>query len=301
MHHLVRTALTLALLLTAPLMAADAVLRVEATTVTGAALNYTWLVRSVPPGAVAPTGLAASASTSPTTTVSFAGDALPGTYVFEVEVRDGVAPVASSTTNIQVTRSQTISFPSGPTSFVLGTTPWADVDPGAGTSAVGLGVSYRVVAGTAATVVGNRLRPISTGSVTVEADVETHVPLRYRSNPRQRTYTFTAPTLTTQRIDLPIRSVTKFKGTGALTFTVQASATSGLPVRFTSRNDDIAQVTQDGVVTVLRDGVAVIAISQEGNAVYGPAAGEEFVLTVRLAVIEITAPLRALPAILDLP
>ena len=48
-------------------------------------------------------------------------------------------------------------------------------------------------------------------------------------------------------------------------FSLDANATSGLPVSFTSQTPSIATVDANGTVTILSQGVATIRASQDGN------------------------------------
>lgn len=291
----------LGIVLVLPLAGADVNLSVTASGNSGSSLTYVWSVLSTPPGAATPTGLPAAATVSANATVTFANTAMPGAYVFKVQVQDGTAPVVMSTTSINVTRGQIVTFPSGPTSFVYRPGSSVDVDPGATTSAPDLGVVYRVVRGDAATIVGNRLRPRGTGVVTVEADVEPQVPVRYRSQPRQRDYTFTAEALTAQTIEVPSRALSKIKGGAALTFSLDARATSGLGLQCSSSDTAIATVTPEGLVTVLSAGRVVITLRQPGDTRYAAADPVPVTIDITAASIAITTPLSASPAVLDLP
>jgi fibronectin type 3 domain-containing protein len=57
---------------------------------------------------------------------------------------------------------------------------------------------------------------------------------------------------------------------GDLDFAVEATASSGLPVTFTSSDTTVA-VVQDGTVRILSGGTTIITASQEGNEIYGAA------------------------------
>lgn len=53
--------------------------------------------------------------------------------------------------------------------------------------------------------------------------------------------------------------------------TLSATASSGLPVTYTSETPEVCTVTSEGEVTFLKAGTATIKVSQEGNAAYLPA------------------------------
>jgi hypothetical protein len=178
------------LLLALPVRASDVVLSVDATGPSGRTLTYAWSRLAMPLGSVAPSGLPTSPTTVNHASVSFAANALPGMYVFQVQVRDGISPVATSTTSVHLTRGQTITFPASGTNLVYAE-DMADIDPGATSSVPGLPITYRCLSGPAS-IAGNRLHVTGVGTIVLEADVATQSPVLYRSNPKQRSYVVTA-------------------------------------------------------------------------------------------------------------
>ncbi|WP_299249089.1 T9SS type A sorting domain-containing protein, partial [uncultured Cytophaga sp.] len=70
------------------------------------------------------------------------------------------------------------------------------------------------------------------------------------------------------------------KVVGDASFTVTATASSGLAVTFTSSNPAVATVTAAGVVTILSAGTTNIVANQAGNATFNAAAPVTQVLTV---------------------
>ena len=71
-------------------------------------------------------------------------------------------------------------------------------------------------------------------------------------------------------------------------FTLSATASSGLPVTFTGLHTNIATVESNGTVTILGQGDATIRASQDGNGSYNPAPYVEKILTVTKATQTIT-------------
>ena len=298
--HLVHRCALLALLV-AWSWSADVTLTVAATTNAGGPVTYAWSVVAMPAGATAPT-LTSTSPSSTTARATFAATALPGTYLVQVQVTDGTSPAATSQTAIQVTRSQAITFGNAQTSFTYDPAQVVDVDPQASTTAPGLGVVYRVVGTSAvATIVGNRIRPQGTGTVEIEADVEAHTPVRYRSALVRRTYTFAAPARAAQTIQVRATTLTAVKGTRSVTLALGATSSSGLPLVYGVSDPQVATVASDGTITVLRVGTATITIDQPGDARTAPAPQVTVRLTVSAAAITIGQALSATPATLDLP
>jgi hypothetical protein len=65
------------------------------------------------------------------------------------------------------------------------------------------------------------------------------------------------------------------KQPGGANFNVTATASSGLPVTFTSVDTSTATVTSTGTVTIVAAGTATIRVTQAGNDTYAPAAQVE--------------------------
>ena len=71
-------------------------------------------------------------------------------------------------------------------------------------------------------------------------------------------------------------------------FSLDANATSGLTVSFTSLHTNIATVDENGTVTIVGTGVATIRATQDGDDSYNPAPSVEKTLTVTKAPQTIT-------------
>lgn len=130
-------------------------------------------------------------------------------------------------------------------------------------SSSGLPVKYTSSNAGVATIVNNRVRITGTGTCTITA-----------SEPGDDYYLPAASKMqilivekANQTIEFPSIANVNF---GSPEFSLNASATSGLPVSFTSSNADIASIT-NGVVKVLRTGTVLIVASQNGNENYYPA------------------------------
>ena len=63
-------------------------------------------------------------------------------------------------------------------------------------------------------------------------------------------------------------------------FDLNANASSGLPVSFTSLHPGVATVESNGTVTIVGAGVATMRATQDGNGSYNPAPSVEKTLTV---------------------
>lgn len=73
------------------------------------------------------------------------------------------------------------------------------------------------------------------------------------------------------------------------TLSLQATASSGLDVRYTSQTPEVCSVSSTGVVTPLQAGTCVIAAKQPGNPDYAPAAVVQVTLTVAVDPIQTIA------------
>jgi hypothetical protein len=284
----------------APLSAADVTLTVGGLSGTGTR-SYAWSVVARPFGAELPT-LPATTTTG-TTTITFVSNAVPGTYIIQAAIRTGTAAPVLAQTHLQVTRRQTTTFPTGNATFVYDPDHPVDIDPGATTNAPGLKVAYSIQSGTAATIIGNRIRPLGLGTVVVRADVAPHVPVRYRpsATPVLKTFTLVAPSPMPQVISVPSALVTLVKGTRPSTAVLGATATSGLPLTYTTSAPSVATVTSSGTVSAVAPGSATITITQPGTRSVAPALPVTVHIDVVPASIAITAPLIATPSVLALP
>lgn len=178
------------LLMMTHLFAVDVDLLVGGMPSSGSA-TYTWSVLSFPDGGTPPI-LATTSTTTGTNRATFDPSALPGTYWFQASIQDRFPNPVLARTAVQVSRLQHISFPGGGSQVTYQPSAIPDLDPGATTTAPGMRVIYRIKEGTAAVLVGQRLRPVGSGTVVVEADVEAHSPVLYRAHPAYKTFTFTA-------------------------------------------------------------------------------------------------------------
>jgi hypothetical protein len=75
---------------------------------------------------------------------------------------------------------------------------------------------------------------------------------------------------------------------GDAAFTLTASASSGLPVTYTSSNPSVATIT-DNVVTIIASGTTTITANQSGNDDFAPASPVSRLLTVNKATLTVTA------------
>jgi uncharacterized protein YjdB len=92
-----------------------------------------------------------------------------------------------------------------------------------------------------------------------------------------QTFVVTSPTKTNQTITfVAIAS----KVVGDPTFTLTATASSGLAISYTSSDPTVATVTTAGVVTIVGAGTTIIATNQSGNATYNAAPSVTQTLTV---------------------
>jgi len=88
-----------------------------------------------------------------------------------------------------------------------------------------------------------------------------------------------------QTIDVPL-SIVKIYGDA--NFTLPATASSGLPISYTSGNNNIATVSGN-TVTIVGAGQTTLFASQGGNAIYLPAETKETTLQIAKANLTITA------------
>jgi hypothetical protein len=292
----------LLLFLLAQLSAADVNLVVNGVT-GGGTKSYAWSVVARPYGAVIPTFAARTTATN-SNKLTFLTDSrkvIPGTYLIQVGITVGSAPPVNVQTEVQVTRGQTTTFPAGGETIIYNPSFPVGFDPGATTTAANLGVVYSIVSGTAATIIGNIVCPVGTGTVVVRADIAPHTPVRYRSRitPMLKTYQIVPPS--PQVISVAASSVTLVQGPTPRTASLGATTTSGLPLAYVSSAPAVATVSPSGIVTAVSLGTAIITISQPGNVTTAAASPVSVDIQVVATGITLDSPLTATPARLDLP
>ena len=130
---------------------------------------------------------------------------------------------------------------------------------------------------------GYTVTGLNEGKVTITATQAGQTP--WNSGTTTQTFIVTATPRADQTItfaDIPDKTVL------SPSFTLSATASSGLPVTFTSLHTNIATVESNGTVTILGQGDATIRASQDGNGSYNPAPYVEKILTVTKATQTIT-------------
>ncbi len=177
--------------------------------------------------------------------------------------------------------NQTISFSAlgaktfGDANFVL-----------SATSSSGLGVTYNSSNTSVTSVSGNTVIILGAGSTTITASQSGNANFNAAANVQQ---TFTV-SKATQTISFSALTAKTF---GDASFTVGASASSGLAVDFTSSNTSIATVS-GSTITLVGAGSTVITASQAGNGNFNAAANVQQTLVVNKADQTITfSPLAA--------
>ena len=148
-----------------------------------------------------------------------------------------------------------------PSSGIVGTSIPLTVNKGGSTGAV----SYTVSPGTgSASITSSTLSPLSAGTVTITANVAGQGVY----GPGTTTQVFTVLSKQNQTINFPpITPVARCAGS---TFTLSGTATSGLPVTFTSSSNTIASISGN-TVTVNAAGNFTITAGQVGNATFNAA------------------------------
>jgi hypothetical protein len=186
-------------------------------------------------------------------------------------------PAAQMTTSFNVAQaSQTIGSLGNISNKTFGVSPFSVTLP---KSTSGLPVTLSVLSGPA-TISSNTITITGVGSVTLAADQAGNA--NYSSAPE---------VTTTFAVNQAPQTITFGKlpaqGYGYQSFSLTATASSGLPVTYTSSATNIATVSGN-VVTILSPGSASITASQPGNANYGAATSITQSLTVNQATQTIT-------------
>jgi uncharacterized protein YjdB len=185
------------------------------------------------------------------------------------------------------TTAQALSFPTLPAIALNG----GDVTPGAtsrrtsNNTATGLTVSYRSDNPAVARIVDGKIRPVSIGTAKIWAYqdgnatfapapvlVQTISVVAGGSVKQSQTITFPA---------IPDKVV------GGAPFTVNATASSGLPVSYESNNDAVATVSGN-TVTIKAAGSANITASQAGSSTYEAAVPVTRTLVVNAASVPVS-------------
>lgn len=189
-----------------------------------------------------------------TITVNQAGDA---TY----------APASASVTLTVELNAQTITFPSISTKEL--NTP--DFDPGA-TASSGLAVTYTSSDASVATIVAGKVHIVGAGATTITA-----------SQAGNATYAAATPVAVTFLVNKGNQSISfpaiPVKLHTDADFDLNATASSGLAVTYTSSNPAVATISGNKV-HIVASGSTVITASQAGNSNYNAAASVTQDLTV---------------------
>ncbi len=253
----------------------------------GAAASYPLIYSGTPQPAIFITAgtLPAGITLSPTGVLSgipAAGTA--GSYTLTISAENGVSPAASMAIKLVVAgKSQTINFTS---------TPPAGARVGAGNYTVqasassGLPVAFSPGSAAVCTVSGSTVAFVTAGTCVVDASQggnSTYAPAAPASQSftvaaayQSQTITFTSTPPAGARV-------------GAGNYTVQASASSGLPVAFSSGSASVCTVSGSTVVFGAA-GTCVVDASQGGNSTYAPAAPASQSFTVAAAAALAAAP-----------
>jgi uncharacterized repeat protein (TIGR03803 family) len=242
---------------------------------------------------------ALSSKTFGDTPFTLTGTASSGLAVSYVSSNTGVATVSGSTLTIvgagttTITASQAGNVNYNAAANVLQTLtvnkanqtitffPMNDKTTGAApfnltaTASSGLAVSYASSNTAVATVSGNTVTIVGAGSTTITASQPGNASYNAAASVPQ-TLTVTSTTKTDQTITF---NVLTDKNTGDAPFALTATATSGLPVSFSSSNTAVATVAGN-TVTVVGAGSTIITASQPGDATYNAATPVSQLLTV---------------------
>ena len=75
-------------------------------------------------------------------------------------------------------------------------------------------------------------------------------------------------------------TLSKTVGSAADSYSLNATASSGLKLSYKSSNTKVAKVATNGTVTIVKEGTAILTVSQAGNANYNAASSVKQTLTV---------------------
>ena len=224
---------------------------------TGGTAPYTWTVANNS----LPTGF--SLSSAGVLTGPAGGPTAAGTFPVTVVMTDSAGNAGAGATSVTVTLnlqinagSQTITFNPIPAQ-TAGTTLTLTA-----TASSGLPVSYTPADTTICTVAGNVASFAAAGSCTITA-----------SQPGDNDYSPATPVAQTFAVNSIAQSIT-FNPIPTQTvgtpLTLNATASSGLPVSFTSSTRSFCTVTGN-IASFIASGSCTITASQAGNATYSPA------------------------------
>ncbi|KRT13706.1 hypothetical protein ASU31_23220 [Pedobacter ginsenosidimutans] len=158
---------------------------------------------------------------------------------------------------LTVKNLQTISFP------VIASKVTGDTDFDAGaTASSGLTVSYNSSAPNVATVVDGQLHILTAGTTTITAS--------QAGNAQYLAATPVSQVLTVKNVQTINFAAIAPKVLGDADFTLAASASSGMPVNFSSSDERVATVI-NGVARILKAGTTTFTASQPGNETYNSA------------------------------
>ncbi|GAL84278.1 endoglucanase-like protein [Sporocytophaga myxococcoides] len=141
------------------------------------------------------------------------------------------------------------------------------------TATSGLPVSFVSSNSAVATISGNILTIVGAGTTTITASQAGND--KYMPAPSQ------TATLTVTKAKQYIEGTLYYpKVASDAPFTLDAVATSGLPLTFTAIHPSVASVSGN-TVTILKAGGALFEVTQEGNGIYEPARNEIYVYTTK--------------------
>ncbi|CAH0148640.1 MULTISPECIES: cellulose binding domain-containing protein [unclassified Pedobacter] len=162
---------------------------------------------------------------------------------------------------LNVVLSQTITF----NALAQKTVGEADFDAGA-TASSGLTVSYSSSDPNVATIVNGQLHILTAGTTTITAS--------QAGNAQYMAATPVSQVLTVKNVQTINFAAIAPKVLGDADFTLEASASSGIPVSFSSSDESVATVT-NGVARILKAGTTVFTASQPGNETYNAASATQ--------------------------
>jgi gliding motility-associated-like protein len=218
------------------------------------------------PGALASSGLIVSYSSDNTAVATIEGGMIhivgAGTAVITAS-QAGNANYSAAVDVLQTltvnTTNQTITFPALPAKAYED----GDFNPGA-TASSGLPVSYSSNNPAVATIVGGMIHVVGVGTAVITASQAGNAYYNAAADVPQ--------TLTVNKANQTIAfAVLPAKAYSDSDFNPGASASSGLPVSYSSNNPGVATIV-GGMIHVVGVGTAVITASQAGNAFYNAAA-----------------------------
>jgi hypothetical protein len=151
------------------------------------------------------------------------------------------------------------------------------------TASSGLPVTYTSSNTAVATISGNKVTIVGAGVTTIKASQTGNSD--YQAASYSQTLTVNATSKQDQTINFPPFPVKYY---GAEYSVMTATASSGLPLDFSSSNSSVAYVNSQGKLFITGVGTAVITAIQEGNSYYNPATNVSQTITVEKADQTIT-------------